>query len=145
MARRKKMNKKRQDMMVELLRNGHTIGYACELLGVSRATEYKFRVANPEYRARVDEALDVRCEIVEEALYAKAAAGDVRAAEFWLINRSAGRWQARRNLEVTGADGGPIEVKDASGLSEEERIARIVALLDRARERRAGQASEGDE
>jgi phage terminase small subunit len=40
--------------------------------------------------------------------------------------------------EVSGVGGGPIKYEDA-GLSDDERANRIVALLDRARARRAGQ------
>lgn len=47
---------------------------------------------------------------------------------------------APQRLELTGRDGGPIETKDASGITDEERVARIAAILDAARERGARQA-----
>ena len=46
--------------------------------------------------------------------------------------------KATQRSEVTGKDGGPIETK-TDGLSDEERIARTVAILDAGRARRAGQ------
>ena len=42
--------------------------------------------------------------------------------------------------QLTGPDGGPIETRDVS-LSDDERVARLTALLDRARARRDGQAA----
>jgi hypothetical protein len=38
--------------------------------------------------------------------------------------------------ELSGKDGGPIETKDVSELSDEERLARVVAIFDAARARR---------
>lgn len=47
---------------------------------------------------------------------------------------------APQRLELTGRGGGPIETKDASGITDEERVARIAAILDAARERGTRQA-----
>lgn len=56
----------------------------------------------------------------------------------WILqNRHGIRPPAQRH-EITGADGGAIEVNE---LSADERLARIVLLLDAARSRRDGQAS----
>ena len=43
-----------------------------------------------------------------------------------------------QRTEVSGKDGGPIETTD--GLSDDERIARTIAILDAARARRTGQS-----
>ena len=45
--------------------------------------------------------------------------------------------------ELTGKDGGPIETEDV-GLTDEERAERINAILDKARERRAGQTADSE-
>ena len=44
-----------------------------------------------------------------------------------------------QRTELTGKNGGPIEVDD-TGLSDEDRANRVMALLDRARARRSGEA-----
>lgn len=59
----------------------------------------------------------------------------------WILqNRHGIRPPAQRH-EITGADGGPIETKDAVGT--EERTARIIELLDAARARRDRPSSGG--
>jgi len=51
---------------------------------------------------------------------------------------------APQAVELTGQDGGPIESKDVT-LTDDDRAARIIALLDKARARRVGQADSGGE
>lgn len=46
-------------------------------------------------------------------------------------------------VEVSGKDGGPIETKDVS-LTDDERSARVVALLERARARATGQSDKAE-
>lgn len=45
---------------------------------------------------------------------------------------------APQRKEITGKDGGPIETKNVDGVTDEERAARIAALLDAARARGTG-------
>lgn len=55
---------------------------------------------------------------------------DTTAAIFWLKNRQKAKWRDVRQNEVTGQDGGPVQIEafDASKLSPEEREA-LRALL----------------
>lgn len=55
-----------------------------------------------------------------------------------VLNR--GGVDSPRRVELTGRDGGPIETRDASGITDEERVARIAAILDGARDRATRQA-----
>ena len=41
----------------------------------------------------------------------------------------------RDRVELTGKDGGPMQVKEESDMSEEERVRRISILFQRARDR----------
>lgn len=43
----------------------------------------------------------------------KEVAGDTTAQIFWLKNRKPEQWRDKRETEVTGKDGGPIEIEDA--------------------------------
>lgn len=43
--------------------------------------------------------------------------------------------------ELTGADGGPIETKSTDGITDEQRITKLVALMDAAREKSSGEAT----
>jgi hypothetical protein len=58
---------------------------------------------------------------------------DTTACIFWLKNRQKDKWRDKKDHEVMGADGGPIQFSDI------ERAKRLAALLDRARARRDGQ------
>jgi len=87
-------------------------------------------------------AQEVRRKALAKAMLVKTAGLDSENARIAqgvateIIEWEMGK--AVRRLETTGKDGGPIETKDASGVTDEERIARIAALLDDARARRAG-------
>lgn len=61
-----------------------------------------------------------------------------RAAIEYLIDRILGK--PVQSTEVTGKDGGPLEIDDAS-LTDEGRAGRIAVLLDACRARRDGPAS----
>lgn len=67
----------------------------------------------------------------EEPVYApyiEHVVPDVTAQIFWLKNRRPDRWRDRQ--EITGRDGGPIEIHE---LNQEERAARIAELLAKAK------------
>lgn len=59
---------------------------------------------------------------------------DTTACIFWLKNRQKDKWRDKRETEVTGENGGPIQFSDI------ERAKRLAAILDRARARRDGQS-----
>jgi hypothetical protein len=62
----------------------------------------------------------------------------------WILqNRHGyGREQHKQRLEVSGPDGGPIETADTSGLTPEERIARLAQLLATAAQRKNNNADD---
>lgn len=57
-----------------------------------------------------------------------------------ILDRAMGR--AVQRSEISGPGGKPIETKDVDGVTDEERVARIAALLDEARARRTGPPGE---
>lgn len=67
----------------------------------------------------------------------RRAAPDRKANEY-LIDRILGR--PTQAVELSGEDGGPIAIR----LSDDERAARVAALLDRGRARRAGLLADGE-
>ena len=56
---------------------------------------------------------------------------DVTAQIFWLKNRKPAEWRDKRETEISGPDGGPIEVK--TNLSDAELDARIRELMEEAK------------
>lgn len=75
---------------------------------------------HPEVDIRV-----VASEIVQTPI-TKFYPPDTGAAIFWLKNRQRGKWRDKIDQEITGADGGPIEIKHAQELTDDE-LANIVA------------------
>lgn len=71
----------------------------------------------------------------------KIYAPDTTAAIFWLKNRQPEKWRDVLKAELTGKDGGPIETHE---LTDAERAARVTALLDSARARRARPSADGE-
>src|SRR5574341_706472 len=110
-GRPKKITPRVEKQLLELLSAGNSMSYVCSVLGISRMTEWDFRQKNAEYRLRLDEVLSRRVEIVEDALYTKAVAGDVQAAKFWLTNRASGKWKNEASIKVGGEEGGqPVRI-----------------------------------
>lgn len=64
---------------------------------------------------------------VVRAPYREHVPPDVQAIMFWLMNRKPADWRSKS--EITGANGGPIQTIDVSGLTPVERQQRIAALL----------------
>jgi hypothetical protein len=59
--------------------------------------------------------------LVGAALLKQAMRGDVNASRFWLQSRA--KWTIPQHVELTGRDGGPVEVEHRRAL-----VARVLAL-----------------
>ena len=127
-----KLTDKIQDKIIELLSQGNYIETACHAAGIHRRTFYSWleRAKNPEYdnprykifRNRVEQAL----ALAEVDLLKQARLGSREAIPI-MERRWPGRWGRweRQSVEVTGKDGGPIEVK-AADLSDDQ-LAAVIA------------------
>lgn len=77
----------------ESLRAGNGLGTACADAGINRATLWRWQQDDSSLRERLDVAMVVRNELIEDRLFHKAwAEGDVRALIFWLSHRDPARW-----------------------------------------------------
>ena len=61
--------------------------------------------------------------------------GNFNHQKFYMTNMM--HWGEPATAEMTGANGGPIETADVRNYSDEERVARIICLLNTARERKS--------
>lgn len=111
-----------------------TLAGAAEKAGVSTSTVWRWRVADPEFDAKVKIVLTdldgLRVQLVEDSLFQRLEKGTASAAEviFFLCNRAPGRWRSVQRLEHTGAGGGPIRHADLSKLSPAE-LEKLEGLL----------------
>lgn len=142
------------------------VSRAAEAAGISRQTAYDSRDRSKEFRKDWDAALDVATDKLEAEARRRAVDGLVRykfhkgypvthpetgepyyeheySDTLLIFLLKAHRPEKFRDrVEHTGADGGPIRHEDV-GLTDEERLKRLTAILDRARQ--AGDRPDSDE
>ena len=126
---------------------------ACEAAGLGRRTAYEWRESDPEFAARWEnarrigaEALEDECmrratEGVEEPVFFQGVeCGTVRRysdtlAIFLLKGAMPEKYREKASMELTGANGGPVQISDT------ERAAKIAAILAAAKARKESDAS----
>lgn len=86
------------------------------------------RAIGYEHKA-VKIAVDAKTGAEHQVEYVERYPPDTVACIFWLKNRQRGKWRDRQDHEVTGPDGGPIQI------SAEERHIRAQWLLEQSRRR----------
>lgn len=121
--------------LLERLAEGWSFGNACKAAGITRATLWNWRNDDPEFDAQVRDAIEAGLDQAEDAIR-KHWRRDWRAAQASLVAKRRTVWGANR-IELTGADGGPIEVE---ALTDIDRAARVAALLAAAAARQIAQA-----
>lgn len=97
------------------------------VVGVSRQAVSKFVRADPELSALVDAEKERVLDLVERSLVGAAIGGEAWAVCFYLKTQGKDRGYSERH-EVTGKDGGPIEVEVAEVVVRTRAEAR--AILD---------------
>jgi len=124
-----------QSRIVEALRAGNYIDAACAYAGIGTTTYYRWmqRAQDPtapdiyrDFRDAVERAR-AEAEIRNVGLIQRAASDGTWQAAAWFLERSHPRkWGRHDRHEVTGPDGGPVELAvDAQSL--EARLAAIIA------------------
>ena len=114
----------------ESARKGLTYREIAGLLGVSDTTFLTYRKKYPEIESAVEAGRARGIEEATDSLWGHINGGNFKATEFYL--KTKGKWTETSKLEVSGPDGGPLEVQlDFSRLSDAE-LARLEALLEKA-------------
>lgn len=124
-----------QTRIIEALRAGNYIDVACAYAGIGTSTYYRWMqrskehdspVIYVEFREAVQRAR-AEAEIRNVGLVQRAASDGTWQAAAWFLERSHPRkWGRHDRHEVTGPDGGPLEVEVDAG-SLEARLAAIIA------------------
>lgn len=136
-----------------LAKLGATDAEIAEFFDVDVRTIYRWKNTHPEFCQALNIGKDEADERVVRALYHRAVgyeqeavkifmpagaenpvyapyiekiAPDTTAAIFWLKNRRPAEWRDRAALELSGPDGGPVQVLDVTKLSDAA-LAEIVA------------------
>jgi DNA-binding XRE family transcriptional regulator len=88
------------------------------ILGITRRTLFKY------YKRELDLARAQANATIGGMLFNKAKNGDVTSAIFWMKTRAG--WRERQ--EVTGANGGAIQIEDVTKRDADEFTSRIIRL-----------------
>jgi hypothetical protein len=128
----KKTGRKKIEFSDEMIRKIETlaaqgmsqdqISYA---LGISKGTYFKEKRNNPTINDVWSRGKAMGIAKVSNALFQAAMGGNVTAMIFWL-KANAG-WRDVSSVEMTGKDGGPIEVSDAKERLH-EKLEKLVAI-----------------
>lgn len=111
---------------------------AARILECSRQTVDNYIERYVTVRAAYEEQRETLIDVAEGKLIKKLDEDEWAAIKFVLTTLGKSRGYTERQ-EITGAEGGPIEHEDV-GLTDEKRIARLVAIFNAARTRRGGPA-----
>lgn len=130
----------------EAIAGGKSIRKSAESEGISPALILKWVKQNEEFREQYARACEVRLEVLSEKLIDLAEEGHVAASDpvagnariqavkleidtikWMLVKLMPRRYGDASKLELTGADGGPVEVVDPRSAEEDQRFAEILA------------------
>lgn len=118
-----------------LAKEGKTLEQIANNYGIARNTLYTWSKANPEIKSallagkkvadeRVEDSLYEQCfdrptkeetmeydslgNIIKRTVKTKIIPASVPAIQYWLANRSEGKWKAKQQLELTGDSKAPV-------------------------------------
>lgn len=115
---------KDKDRLLESLKEcSGIVTFACEKVGLSRQTFYRWCRDDLEFKERVDAINELQIDVAEASLLKKIQKGDTTAIIFYLKTKGKDRgYSERREISIPGGVG--VELKndfDVSKLSDEER------------------------
>jgi hypothetical protein len=137
-GRKSPLSKELIEKAHELIAAGNYAVVACQLLGICQATYYNYlKKGEKDLEAGVDsleleflkaiKEAEAEAEARNVALIQTAAQGTWQAAAWYLERKHKDRWSVKSAVELTGKEGGPIEIE-----SPRERIERrIISIAGR--------------
>lgn len=138
-GRRTKYTPETVDKLVQAIRLGATYKLACDYAGITFETFNQWRSSKSEFSDAIQKAEGAGALGWLAKIEAAANDGNWQAAA-WKLERRYPKDYGRKHLEITGAEGAPVQI----ALSDDERADRVAALLESARARRAGPPAEDD-
>jgi len=105
-------NRERMARFLDKLRNSGNVRLSCRAAGIPRRTVYDWRDRWVTFRQEWDEALEDACDILEAEAWRRAVEEQSdRLLMFLLKAHRPDKFKERWAGEVTGAEGGPIELR----------------------------------
>jgi hypothetical protein len=101
-----KFDDRKQKKYVELIGKGVGRLAAAKAVGIGPTSVLYERDKNPEFVKAVSEAEMMATDVIENAVWRKAKAGNITACIFWLLNRRSDKWKDLRNHGGQDGQGG---------------------------------------
>lgn len=118
------IQKDKEKLLNSLKECSGIVTFACEKVGLSRQTFYRWYRDDSEFKERADAINELQIDIAEASLLKKIQKGDTTAIIFYLKTKGKSRGYTERK-EIVAPDGVGVQVAskdfDVSKLSEEER------------------------
>lgn len=105
------------------LRNSGNVRAACQAAGCSREIAYRHRRLEEDFAAQWDEALEEATDVLEGEARRRALSDSDTLLIFLLKSHRPDVYRETSRREITGADGGPVEMRELS----DEQLAQIAA------------------
>lgn len=94
------------------------------VLGISQETLIQKKKGYSEFSEAIATGKAKGIAQITNAVFQKAKSGDVQAAKYYLNNRDNANWNERRDINVGGQEGNPLNIKLAAReMTPEEAIA----------------------
>ena len=84
--------------IIKSIRRGSSIVAACVAVKIDPSTLWEWRKRNNRLNELINNVIDSRIQMVEDALFKKAIEGDVGAQRLFLTNRAPERWKDKSIL-----------------------------------------------
>lgn len=97
-----KTDRNKKAMLVALEKSLGVVSTACKVTGLSRAQHYNWLKTDTEYKAQVDELVEVTLDFAESKLHNRINDGDTTAIIFFLKTRGKGRGYIERIENMIG-------------------------------------------
>jgi hypothetical protein len=98
-----KERRKRRRIIIQNLKNGATKTKACAEANIERMTLYRWMALSKSFKRDVEEAIEIKIGVVEDALYKIAVEGNLATQKFFLCNRAPNKWKDTTKHEIDGS------------------------------------------
>lgn len=97
--------------LLDAFRAGCAIGTSCAQAGISRATYYRWREADPAFAAEADDAIEYGTDVLEDVVFQRAVMTSDTLAIFLLKSRRPEKYRETTRHEISGPDGAPLMLR----------------------------------
>lgn len=133
MSQGRKVTGETTDKLLNGLKLGMTRRAASAHAGIHHSTFYRMIADDATLATEVEKA-EAHAEGTYTAIVAEAAGKNWTAAAWWLERRRPADYAKREKVEMTGEDGGPIDHRNVSALTDHERTALSEAIRHHLRD-----------